>query len=436
MKKLLGAALSLALVCGGMAPAQAELLKNLKLGGEVEVHAVKSNNLTDANDKAIDKDGRAHTRAIVYGTFDLNDDASAKVSLYKTNRDFGDNAGAAETVQDNSATAGDTGVLSKVWVGEANMTLKGVFGLDHMLGRQYYGNAGDLLVYYGPSRSPSIRTLPVTGVDALTAWGKWGDGDHMHGNVIIGKLTNTGYAAPTAETDTDLRGVELTCTKMEKAKLELRVLNTVTRTAGAGDDSLLFVSPRVSGKVEGIGYSAQYVMNSGESAVGCAPGKCKASGTAYLVGADYSLDFMGKLKLMAEFGSGSGDSVGTDTKDKAVRFVASDYRPGAIYGGNGGVLGLGLGGAGLTNLTTYNVGVWHDTEWNSKLGWGLKYYDFSQTKDVSATLKKHLGTEIDLDATWKHSDMVRISAGVGQFALDLSGSDPATQMYANFHVMF
>src|SRR5437868_5688205 len=99
MKKLLGASLSVALVYGLMAPAQAELLKNLQTSGEIEVLGVKSNNLTDFSSKTGDWDGRAHTRAMLNASFDLNEDANAMVTLGKTDRDWGNaGAGTASTV--------------------------------------------------------------------------------------------------------------------------------------------------------------------------------------------------------------------------------------------------------------------------------------------------------------------------------------------------
>jgi hypothetical protein len=248
------------------------------------------------------------------------------------------------------------------------------------------------------------------------------------------------------ETDTDLRGVEIACDKMENMKVEGRVFDVFNHAAGS-KGHLYTISPRVSGKaMDGnVGYSAELSLNAGNNpgATTCT-GDCKASGTAFLLGANYSMPFMGKLKIMGEFGLGSGDTSATDSKDKMARFPASDYRPGDIWGGNVGAIaaaavapGVVVNPAGLSGLTTFNIGAWHDTEKWPKLGWGVQYYDFSATKKQnSPTSKKHIGSEIDLRAKWQHSDKVALSAGYGVFNVDASASDPITQYGVNVHVAF
>lgn len=436
MKKLLGASLSVALVYGFVAAAQAELLKNLKTDGEVEVHAVVSNNLTDLNSAVKDKDGRAHTRVILNASFDLNEDASGVVTIGKT--------GAGRTY--GTAAQSATAVEGEVLFDQAYMNLKHVLGFDHKLGRQFYGMPGDLVAYYGPSRGPTVRTLPITAIDAWTGWYDWGEGGHMHGHVILGKTSDS--AAP-GETDVDLRGVGVNCTQYENLTPQLRIYDKFTHTAGS-KGHLYTIAPKVTGKaMDGnLGYSAELALNTGNNPGAACTGDCKASGTALLANANYSMPFMGKLKLMGEFGLGSGDDKTTDSKATASALPSSDYRPGDVFGGNitiadlnptiAGVqapgAGLGAGGAGLT---TFNVGFWHDTEKWPKLGWGVHFYDFSATKkNASPTGKKHLGSEVDLRGKWTHSDKLALSAGYGFLTPDISGADPVTQYYVNFHVMF
>ena len=443
MKKLLGASLSVAIVYGLMAPAQAEVLKNLQINGELEMLGVKSNNLTDFSKGADDWDGRAHTRVLVNGSFDLNEDASAMITMGKTDRNWGaSGTGSASTVG-GSKPQTITDVQGAVEFDQAYVNLKNVLGFDHRLGRQFYGEPGDLLVYFGPSRGPGVRTLPINSIDAWTGSYNWDNGA-MHAQAIVGKMTSTPGAYP--QSDTDVRGVEVSSTKMENMKLEGRLYDAYSHTAG-DKGHLYTLSPRVSGKaMDGnLGYKAEVGLNFGNNnptvANNHCSGDCSAQGYGLLADVDYSMPFMGKLKLMGELGIGSGGKAG-DTNSKVFVTPASDYRPGDIFGGNIGVLGGyanvgGLGGINGAGLTVFDVGFWHDTEKWPKLGWGLSFYDFSATeKNSSPTGKAHIGDEIDLRAKWTHSDKLSITAGLGTFTADVAGSDSAYQAYLDFHLMF
>ena len=163
MKKVIG---MLAVVAFASSMASAELLKNFKYDGKVEVNAYNATNTNDFNSKTKDAWSDVQTRVQLNAGFDLNDDVNAVVSVVKNNRNYGNNPESATT---NTAigTAND-GILGNIFFEQAYLNLKGVLGIDHKLGRQYYGNEGDLVVYYGPTGYPYIWTLPVSALDAWT----------------------------------------------------------------------------------------------------------------------------------------------------------------------------------------------------------------------------------------------------------------------------
>jgi hypothetical protein len=158
MKKLLGSTLALALFLP--AGASAELLKNFKLGGQLDVQTTSARNIADFQTLANhagggsgpgvaadnnDRIGNAFTRVMLKMDWDLLDDVHARTTLVKgssshgTLRPYGNNQESLQTVQNNT------------FVEEAFVKIDKLFGsADFTLGRQFYGEPGDLVIYYGP----------------------------------------------------------------------------------------------------------------------------------------------------------------------------------------------------------------------------------------------------------------------------------------------
>src|SRR5208282_6233080 len=88
MKKLLGAVLSLALLIPS-GPASADLFKNLKVDGSLEVQAISANNVTNFNTAAYDNIGDAQTRLMLNAGWDLLDNLHSMVSLTNNDRTSG-----------------------------------------------------------------------------------------------------------------------------------------------------------------------------------------------------------------------------------------------------------------------------------------------------------------------------------------------------------
>ncbi|MDT8286928.1 MAG: hypothetical protein RQ748_07455, partial [Elusimicrobiales bacterium] len=80
MKKVI-AILALLALTGNIA--SAELLKNFKYDGKIEVNGYTSKNNTDGNSDTDDTTSDVDTRVQIDMGFDLNDDADAVVSIVK-----------------------------------------------------------------------------------------------------------------------------------------------------------------------------------------------------------------------------------------------------------------------------------------------------------------------------------------------------------------
>src|SRR4051812_13003073 len=92
MKKLLGSTLALAMIVP--TGANAELLKNLKLSGQLDVTAISAQNVTDfvtrpaQGNTAVatgnnDRIGHAYTRTMLSADWDLLDDVHARLTFVK-----------------------------------------------------------------------------------------------------------------------------------------------------------------------------------------------------------------------------------------------------------------------------------------------------------------------------------------------------------------
>ena len=407
MKKVIG---MLAVVAFASSMASAELLKNFKYDGKIEVDAYQTTNGNDLNSKTKDTWSDVQTRVQLNAGFDLNDDVNAVVSLVKNNRDYGDGVGTSEDLNT---------VTTKLFFEQAYLNLKGVLGIDHKLGRQYYGNEGDLVVYYGPIMYPYIWTMPVTALDAWTGWYKTGKWD-MH--AVYGKLDNA-YVTPT-DRDVNLSGFAANYDLMTDLKLGAYLYEKHTMNApGTSDDTLDVTGVKATGKFMGFDYYGELAKNYGNTA------GINYTGTAFLANAKYNYDLMGKWTFMGEFAIGSGDDGKNLKKDKAFHAVNSDYRPGVIMGGQMEMAGLGnsdltfpaIGSKSDTGLTTWNVGAKWNPSKAEKLDLSAKYLYFAptETKQAGASIGyKTVGSELDFAANWKHSENVSVRGTVAAFMPD------------------
>jgi len=410
MKKLIGILALLALVN----TANAELLKNFKWDGKIEVNAATTMNTLDANSKAKDTTSDVDARVQLNAGFDLTEDVNAVVSAVKCNRQYGD---ASQTA------AGAT--IDAFTFEQAYLNLKGVLGIDHKVGRQYYGDEGSIVIYYGPRGWPYSRTnagaaltapgnpLSVSGVDGWTGWYK---NDKLAIHAIVAKIANSNNpaaaAARTADTDTNLAGVVGKYDLMEILNLGAYIYEQKMAKASDADSTLDVVGVKGNGKFMGFDYYGEVAKNYGAYHTGTSTQTY--TGTAFIVGAKYGLDLIGKWTFMGEMGVGSGDKASVK-KNETFTGVNTDYRPGIVFGGVEGNNGLG-------NLTTWNLGANWNTPMFEKLTLGGKLYHFSYTEKVSKTIAgpttfttDTIGNELDLTASWQHSENVNLTGYYGAF---------------------
>lgn len=395
MKKLIAIFALLALAN----TANAELLKNFKWDGKIVVNAAATNNASDANSDLKDKTSDASAGVFLNASFDVTDDVEAIVSAVKSNRQYGKGS---ETVA--------AGTADGFTIEQAHLNLKGVLGIDHKIGRQYYGNEGDLVVYYGPRGWPykyvaNANPFSTSGIDAWTAWYK---NDKLSVHALSAKLVNNDQNNNQPDNDTNLVGVS--------AKYELMALlnigayfyeNNTSSATAASETTLDVVGVKADGKFEqlNLSYYGELVKNYGRKAAGV-----NYTGTAFLVGAKMDMDLIGKWTFMGEMGVGSGDKTSA-AKDEKFTEIASDYRPGAVFSGVNGMTGLG-------NLTTWNLGAKWNTPMFEKLTLGGKLYHFSYTEKVisgGGFETDTIGNELDLTANWQHNESVGLMAYYGAF---------------------
>jgi len=418
MKKLI-AMLALLAFAGNIA--SAELLKNFKYDGKLEVHGYSLNN-ADYNKNAQDKRGETETRVQINAGFDLNDDADAVVSLVKNNRAYGDNS---ESVNANTTVAND-GVLGNIWVEQAYVNLKGVFGLDHKLGRQYYGEAGDMVIYYGPRSWPYPQFM-TAGVAALDAWTGWYKNDKWEVHALMGKQVNTADGAA-ASNDTNVSGVKA-MTKFMDIGLTGYFYQKKDRAVPVKTTYLDVLGVKAKYAFGDLNVTGEYAMNMGKEPNKPAIGY-EYEGFAYKVNADYSMDFMGKLMLEGEYFFASGDET-NNKKATAFTSINNDYRPGIIDG-------AGYGAAGGSGDNVIDFGGNWTPEAMDKLNVAAKYYTFSVDKKAGLA-DKHLGNEFDVIATWNHSDNVKVKGYYAMYMPEDKNNTPddmESMMGAVFCVKF
>ncbi len=440
MKKLLGTTLALAMFVP--AGANAELLKNLKVSGNLDIQTTSARNESDfVTRQAVpgvaptnnDRIGAATTRVIVKLDWDILDDVHSRITLSKG---ASNNAASARAYGTGSQDL--NAVQSAVFVQEANVKIDKVMGLlDVTAGRQFYGEEGDLVVYYGPRDNYG---LTIQALDIFRA--DW-NGEHMSVTGIAGKTA--GGTAGLNPADTDLRGVTVSCKMHEMVKPSLYVYNQVTHRVGAlgsqagKNDNLWVAGVKAKVTTGGLSASLELAKNFGENRSGQTtngaldPSFANYKGYAIQAKAGYKLDMggVGAINPWGEYGLGTGDSNFNSNGNNTFTSIATDYRPGGIYGrfDNGAALVLGAAGGGatafsgasngLSNRIIYGAGVKVTPSAVSKLTAGLAFYRYAFHRVApnvgGSKTSRNIGSEIDVTGEWKHSENVSLKATAGTF---------------------
>lgn len=506
MKKLLGAMLAAALLIPpGLG--NAEILNNLKVSGSLDLQTTSGRNITNFvteqfNQNVNDYIGIAMTRVLVNADWDLLDDVHATVSFRKNDRAWGnDNAGGegqgpvsnARGTQSqaliNGAQAGD--VTSNIYLDQAKVKIDKVFGhLDFAFGKTYYGEPGDMVMYFGPTDAYGLAN---TSLDALTvAYSN----DMLDFTGLVGKLDTNTNAAINAGTvaagDIDLHGAEVWW------KLPLRVNTYVWRVvthngmtqmgaAGNHNDFLWVYGLKFRGEAAGAWFHLDASFNAGENRTNT--NHDRYTGSAYLLKLGYTADMpnFGSLTPWGNFGWGSGRSDSSYEKNDQYTGIAPDYRPGIInrrfdgrysnLGANTLALGSGLGGAAATNTATnglanrvvWGMGLNFTPAAEDRLTAGVQFWDFrfqridaSNGADIVSGAangfpsiwgagqsrgNRHIGSELGLTANWNHSENVSLTGGYATFwpggfikewntNVNALGNHPVKMAFADINIKF
>lgn len=511
MKKILGTTLAAALLIPG--PANAEILKNLKVNGQLDIQGTSARNASDFatrgdidstvaggntadNTAKNDRIGTVGSRLLVDLTWDLLDDVHSVVTLRKNDRAWGSSAvagqGAAGGQHISGAAGVGGGVLGNTFVDRAAITIDKLFGhVDTTLGRQYYGDAGDLIIYAGPKDTYGLwnTSLDAARFEMANDW--------MAFSGLAGKTAGGTFAAGTA--DTNVRGFDILWKSMP-LKAHTYVWNQVTQAAGAlgtgpaygaanpsgKNDNLWVYGLKLRGEAMGGWLNADIAANSGENrtqtvatlAASCGTNGCNAlssnyMGKALLLDAGYNAEIsgVGALTPWVNFGWGTGRSSNVEARNEGFTAIASDYRPGIMnrrFAGAAGIgavnlgagTGTGIGTNGLNNRVVYGTGLNVTPAAWEKLTLGAQLWHFNLQRNTATNARpaggtengaKHLGVEYGITADWKHSENVKVGLGgsvyqpggfvkqtirngngVGTYV----GNNPATLAFADFQVKF
>jgi hypothetical protein len=454
-------ALALCVVSG---QANAELLKNFKFNGSVEMDATSARNVQEFDTSQVDRIGAAQTRVMLGLGWDLLDDVHSKVSLYKNDQVYGQTAGNAGPNGEQSLND----IQSAVLVSQAYFKIDKVFGyVDSTFGRQYYGDPGDLIAYYGPKYDQ--YGMNVTSIDgAKFAWA--GETVYAAGlafrplNPVSPAVNTIGNSGGGLNGQQDI--LALMAGNKDNGNVDGKVSlwnqkTHITQGAASGaNDNLYIAEVKVKGKAAGayasveVGYDFGENRNSGNDS--------RYDGKAVLADLGYQAEVeqIGAAHPWAQLGWGSGNgttSPGSHNED--FQSIATDYRPGAIYGRFDHTAALKFAGDGSGNISSnglcnrklWGVGVKATPKALQKLTVGGAYWDFNLDKLVDNTLllssgpnaagNRHIGSEIDVTGEWKHSENVSFLGTIGDFhpgglLKNIGGDDPAFMASLDVTVKF
>jgi hypothetical protein len=423
INKLLGSILALAMVIMSC-PAHADILKNLKIGGQIDMQATSANNTSDFNAGNYDRLGDVQSRLMLNGGFDLLDDAHAMVTLSKNDSAGGEHTGGPQGNNPFFNQSGGKGVV----VDQAYVKIDKIGGqVDTTFGRQFYGEAGDIVAYFGPSVKP-LYGLPVSFIDAARV-------DWSNDMVGIMGLWGRGNVAPNqigaVENGTDVRNI----TAMIKGNAMWNASAYVWQQTSAGGDTrsgkndYLWIAGFKAKFMAGPAYvKGEYAKNFGRNRTGFGGGEpSHYTGAAWKIDAGANIDAPAvSINPWGQFAWGS----------QSFAAINPDYRPGGIYGYFGANGAAPLGGAltnpfngssaspesdSISNRIIWGAGI-KATPGAGKFSAGIAYWDYRyrNTPQGAGSLggfafNRHIGSEGDLDLMWKHSDNISFLASAGQF---------------------
>lgn len=468
-KALFGVVSACSLVFAGN-PASAEILKNFRMGGQVDIQTTSAYNVTDfvtsprtqalpAADGFNDRLGDAQTRVLIWLDWDLLDDVHSRATFRKNDRTWGNGGGQVinhPNAQANSQPVGATGgadILGNIFLDEAWLKIDKLVGqFDLTLGRQFYGDPGDAVIYFGPS-DKAWYGLPVASLDAARV--DWLPAEWLAVTGLVAKHDGSAVGA-VGQVDTDIRGLHMRMNFAEWVAMQLYGYNRLihrsdqalglppsTANAGSLNDNLYLVGYRLKLAGWGFWFKGEYDQNFGEQRV---------TETANLAGSAHYLGWMalgdvgwkgesdnaGMLSIWGQAAVASGRMRTRSNLNDGFQAINGDYRPGTIWGRFMPTTAFNGLGSALVNIDANNSpapnpnmnnrqiwggGIKMSPGFANKATLGVSWWDFRihrWTKipgqnDHPYHGNTHIGGELDVDLTWAHSENVGFSMGWANF---------------------
>ena len=495
MKKLMGAVLASALMFPVGSANAAELLKNLKVSGSLDWQFNSGRNITDFSNDTNDRISNAGMRTMLHGDWDVLDDVHANVTLRKNDTQWGSGASGGQGAGTSQSVTAAGGVLGNTYFDRANVTIDKLMGhFDTTVGRQWYGRPGDLIWYVGPrdTQNQDVQSIDAVRVKTDNDWMTF---DGVAG-VMAGSVIGSGATTATVDAHTLIRGFEIGW-KGLPVKVKTYVWNRVMQATNAGgvqptaaspggkNDNLYVYGVKFRGEAAGGWFNLDLAKNAGEcrdeARSGALAGStfCNAgsgasnyTGHAALLELGFNGDManVGGIAPWASFGWGSGRSDSRTRTNDTFQAIGSDWRPGLINRrfntagtSSSDVLSYRtVAGAatnvhtnGLSNRVVWGLGTNFTPAALDQLTAGVQLWDFRLQRNDGATTvagtsdpalgvqgttgNKHIGTELDLTANWRHSENVSLSAGWARFwtggaikELNRTGTTPRGDSPATF----
>ena len=375
MKKLL----SLLAVAALMpVAANADVLKNVDINGEIQTIASDVKNNADAISGAAWYNRGARARVLAGLSADLVEDVTANVLFQYADR-WGDDGMEGKNMDS---------YWNSIYVANANVVLHNLFcAFELTVGRQFYGDEDSAVMYIGPNHYNAEINTYVPSVDAAKL--VYSD-DVKTFTMIAGTMANPSYLGP--DEKHDLYGADLKLNITDNLKAQVYGYDMTTHGTGAdpADD-----------QHTGF-YGAKLALDG-----------------AVRMSAEYARNFGGDrlIKEHSKAHGGKGQMIkvdaATDIKAVTVRgtfyyanenfFALGNYTPGLLVGH---VLGGQIYDYSADGVALFNLGF--DMKPADKWTVSLDGYSFQDHR------MKHSSTwEADLTAKYAHNENVELFAGVG-----------------------
>ncbi len=386
---------------------------NLKTGGKIETHGEMARNERDVNSAAGDDYRNTSTRVSLNAQWDMMNSIHAYVSAEKADRLWGTAAQSLNAIQ--------TGFN----VFEANVSFSDFIteGLNARLGMSFYGEPGDIIVFYGSQRM--IKNKPTSACDMALVAGDFSalGMDHRAEAAFIKSRENSLLL------DQDVTFAVLRDSITLTGGLGLGVAAYNSRTGNRNHNrdgrNLWIFDLRADNRTSALRWSAELALNAGSwDKLTTTPDTRSFNGWAAKAAASYPLS-AGGVGITPRAGAayGSGDNQGRQgggSSDKNFHAISPDFLPGYIFGGSSFLSGIPgftkpWTDGNLSNLTVWEVGA--DLTFTEKFGVELSGYNFWVNSLTANELNgdRCIGSELDLTVKYKFSGNIDASVYGARF---------------------